>query len=137
MARAYYPSGDSYIPWDVDMVGISDSTGAVRAGSTDPITSIEEYCVNQQSFMGSTMLKENSEWWNLISCRHRNNTGDGPKYGMAIYAPMTNTAGTLYWNNQTAGKWGAPRRIIDSNNAEVVVSTSQPTNSNAKIWVKI
>lgn len=137
MARAYYPSGDSYVPWDVDMVGISDSTGAVRAGATGPITSIEEYCANQQSFMGSTMLKENSEWWNLISCRHRNNTGDGSEYGMAIYAPLTNTAGTLYWNNQASGKWGAPRRIIDSNNAEVVVSTSQPTNSNAKIWVKI
>lgn len=119
------------------MVGIDDSTGAVKAGSSDTVTSREEYSENNQSFMGSIMLKENSEWWNLISCRHRNNTGDGPDYGMMIYAPLTNTAGTLYWNNQTAGTWGTPRRIVDSNNAEVVVSSSQPTNSNAKIWVKI
>lgn len=122
----------------MDMVGIADPTGAVKAGSAqDNITSREDYSENQQSFMGSIMLKENSEWWNLISCRHRNNTGDGPQYGMIIYAPLTNANGTLYWNNQSAGTWGTPRQIVDSNNPEVVVSTSQPTNSNAKVWVKI
>lgn len=137
MARAYYPSGDSYVPWNVDMVGISDDRGAVLAASQQGVSSIQTFADTHQSFTGSIMLNENSEWWNLFSCRHRNNTGDGNKYGMIIYAPLTNTAGTLYWNNQTAGQWGTPRRIVDSNNAEVVVSSSQPTNSNAKIWVKI
>ena len=138
MARAYYPSGSGYVPWTLDMVGINDASGGVASGSYQSnIADQANFAQNHQSFMGSIMLKDTGEWWNLISCRHRNNTGDGPEYGMMLYAPLTTAAGTLYWNNQTAGQWGTPRRIVDSNNSEVVVSTSQPTNSNAKIWVKI
>ena len=137
MARAYYPNGGGYLPWTPQMIGSSDSNGLVQATTTN-VDNIIDFAPKNQSFAGSVSVQdENGAWYNLLSIRHRNNTGDGPKYGMVLYAPLTSTTGNLVWRQQNGGTWGNERTIADSQNPEIVVSSSQPTNPNAKVWVQI
>jgi len=118
------------------MIGSSDSNGLVQAASTN-VDNITDFASKNQSFAGSVQFHENGAWYNLLSIRHRNNTLDGPKYGMVLYAPLDSTTGNLVWRQQSGGTWGNERTIADSQNPEIVVSSSQPTNPNAKVWVQI
>lgn len=138
MARAYYPDGGGgYLPWTPPMIGSSDPNGLVQAASTN-VDNIVDFAPKNQSFAGSVSVQdENGAWYNLLSIRHRNNTGDGPNYGMVLYAPLTYNTGNLAWRQQAGGPWGGERIIADSQNPEVVISSSQPTNPNAKVWVQI
>ncbi len=140
MARAYYPDGKGkYLPWTPPMIGSEDGNGLVQASSLELSDgeSLLDFVSKHQSFAGSLATK--GTWYNLLSIRHRNNTGDGPDYGMVLYAPLTSTSGNLAWRQQGGPKekWGNERIIADSQNPEIVVSSSQPTNSNAKVWVQI
>lgn len=137
MARAWYPNNGEYVLWTPEMIGSEDANGLVRASSEQGIDSIANFASKNQSFAGSVMLSSNSTWYDLLSIRHRNNTGDGTNYGMTLYAPLTSTTGNLIWRQQANGTWGNERIITDSQNPEVVLSSSQPTNSNAKIWIQI
>lgn len=119
------------------MIGSSEPNGLVQAASIN-VDNIVDFASKNQSFAGSVCVQdENSAWYNLLSIRHRNNTGDGPSYGMVLYTPLTSTTSNLVWRQQGGGTWGNERIIADSQNPEIVVSSSQPTNSNAKIWVQI
>jgi len=119
------------------MIGSSDSNGLVQAASTN-VDNITDFASKNQSFAGSVSIHENGAWYNLLSIRHRNNNNlDGPKYGMVLYAPLDFTIGNLVWRRQSGGTWGNERTIADSQNPEIVVSSSQPTNPNAKVWVQI
>ena len=137
MARAYYPSGSDFVAWTPAMIGSQDANGLVQAASSQGVATLTDFAKGNQSFCGSVMLNSNSTWYNLISCRHRNNTGDGLNYGMILYAPLTSTSGNLTWQQQANGTWGNARTIADSQNPEIVVSSSQPSNANAKIWVQV
>ena len=139
MARAYYQDGKGeYLPWTPPMIGSSDSNGLVQAASTN-VDNIVDFVSKNQSFAGSVSVQDkNGAWYNLLSIRHRNNTGDGPNFGMVLYAPLTSPAGNLVWRQQYGEKaWGNERTIADSQNPEIVVSSSEPTNPNAKVWVQI
>lgn len=119
------------------MIGSSDPNGLVQAAATN-VDNIIDFASKNQSFAGSVSVKDEKDaWYNLLSIRHRNNTGDGPSYGMVLYAPLTSTTGNLVWRQQSGGTWGNERIIADSQNPEIVVSSSQPTNPNAKVWVQI
>lgn len=137
MARAYYPDGGGYLPWTPPMIGSKDANGLVQAAATN-VDNIIDFAPKNQSFAGSVSVQDKQgAWYNLLSIRHRNNTGDGPKYGMVLYAPLTCTTGNLAWRQQAGGPWGNERIIADSQNPEIVVSSSEPTNPNAKVWVQI
>lgn len=69
------------------------------------------------SYIGTFYRTSDSTWYNLISCRHRNNTGDGVNYGLAIYNKLF--GGDLLWYQQTGeNSYGADRTIWDSGNSE-------------------
>lgn len=129
--------GGGYLPWTPPMIGSKDGNGLVQAAATN-VDNIIDFASKNQSFAGSVSVQdEKGAWYNLLSIRHRNNTGDGPSYGMVLYAPLTSTTGNLVWRQQSGGTWGNERIIADSQNPEIVVSSSQPTNPNAKVWVQI
>lgn len=126
-----------YLPWTPPMIGSREGDGLVQAASLN-VGNIVNFASTNQSFAGSVSVNdENGAWYNLLSIRHRNNTGDGPSYGMVLYTPLTSTTGNLVWRQQSGGTWGNERIIADSQNPEIVVSSSQPTNSNAKVWIQI
>lgn len=143
MARAYYQgSGGEYYQWTPQMIGSeSGSNGLVQATSIElpDGKSIVDYVPTRQSFAGSVQTNGGT-WFNLLSIRHRNNTGNGTGYGMILYTPLT-YGGNLAWRQQCGPKpgkgWGNERTIADSQNPEIVISSSQPTNPNAKVWVQI
>lgn len=119
------------------MIGSEDPNGLVQAAATN-VDNIVDFAPKNQSFAGSVSVQdEQGAWYNLLSIRHRNNTGDGPNYGMVLYAPLSYIAGNLAWRQQAGGQWGNERIIADSQNPEIVVSSSEPTNPNAKVWVQI
>lgn len=137
MARAYYTQFGGYLPWTPQMIGSEDGDNGLVQAATTNVDNIIDFAPKNQSFAGSVSVQdENGAWYNLLSIRHRNNTGDGPDYGMVLYAPLTNT-GNLAWRRQSGGTWGNERTIADSQNPEIVVSSSEPTNPNAKVWVQI
>lgn len=141
MARAYYQGSDGeYYQWTPQMIGSENSNGLVQAAGI-PLpdgNSISDFSSKHQSFAGSVQTNGGT-WFNLLSIRHRNNTSDGAGYGMILYTPLTDPTGNLAWRQQTGSKtgWGNERTIADSQNPEIVVSSSQPTNPNAKVWVQI
>lgn len=125
------------MPWTPPMIGSEDGNGLVQAATTN-VDNIVDFAPKNQSFAGSVSVQdEQGAWYNLLSIRHRNNTGDGPNYGMVLYAPLTYITGNLAWRQQAGGQWGNERVIADSQNPEIVVSSSEPTNPNAKVWVQI
>ena len=70
---------------------------------------------NYKTYLGS-ITDKNSTWWNMISTRHRNGSGDGSGYGMTIYSTLTSD-GNLYWNKQiSTDSWVGQRTILDSHN---------------------
>ena len=69
------------------------------------------------SYIGTFYRTSDSTWYNVISCRHRNNQGDGVNYGLAIYNKLF--GGDLLWYQQTGeNSYGADRTIWDSGNSE-------------------
>lgn len=143
MAKAYYQGSDGqYYQWTPQMIGSeSSSNGLVQAASIElpDGNSILDFSSKHQSFAGSVQTNGGT-WYNLLSIRHRNNQSDGINYGMILYALLTNPTGNLAWRQQCGSKpggWGNERTIADSQNPEIVVSSSQPTNPNAKVWVQI
>ena len=138
-AKAYYQdSNGEYYLWTPQMIGSEGSNGLVQASSHEWTDGLSDFASKHQSFAGSINASSKTSWFNLLSIRHRNNTSDGPNFGMMLYAPMTHL-GNLAWRQQTGAEtgWGSERIIADSLNSEIVVSASQPTNSNARIWVQI
>lgn len=70
---------------------------------------------NYKTYLGS-ITDKNSTWWNMISTRHRNGSGDGSGYGMTIYSTLTSDD-NLYWNKQiSTDSWVGQRTILDSHN---------------------
>ena len=136
MTNFYMSDGSSFTKIPVALTGITENNGVVRAttGECWSNDTPENKAPSYQSLIG-THTTSDGTWYNIISCRHRNNTGDGPSYGMYIQTPLT-SYGNLMWNNQAGGAWGSKRTIYDSGNPEMVVSSSTPTNSGCKLWIQ-
>lgn len=129
-------NGSSFTEIPVALTGITENNGVVRATTSECWQSDtpENKASSYQSLIG-THTASDGTWYNIISCRHRNNTGDGPYYGMYIQTPLV-SYGNLMWNNQVYGSWGSKRTIYDSGNPEIIVSSSEPTNSGCKFWIQ-
>lgn len=76
-----------------------------------------------RSYIGA--LTMGNTWYNMISCRHRNGSSDGNKYGMYITSSLT-TIGDLLWNKQCGGTlgWQGERVLLDSNNYKTYCTPS-------------
>ena len=69
---------------------------------------------NYRTYLGT--IHTNGVWYNMLSIRHRNGSGDGVGFGMMMYSTLTNT-GDLKWNKQkNSTTWQGERTILDSSN---------------------
>ena len=90
----------------------------VVGGSRDNITD-ENWLSSAPSFIGT--YSQNDQWYNTISCRHRNGQSDGTNYGLQLRSILTK-ADNLSWRQNMNGSWGGWKTILDSNNtADYVV----------------
>lgn len=114
--HSYLPLSGGTLTGDVGVTSTKATIdGSIPyAGST--INSIALTAMNNyKTYLGS-MTDKDSTWWNMISTRHRNGSGDGSGYGMTIYSTLTSD-GNLYWNKQiSTNSWVGQRTILDSNN---------------------
>lgn len=74
------------------------------------------------SYVGS--IKDGGSWYNYISVRHQNGSGDGNKYGMRLLAPL-HSMGNLTWQ-QHIDSWGTAKVIVDSSNISTYLPTGAP-----------
>lgn len=159
MARAYYPSGDgSYKPWTADMVGAAAEnhihnnylptsggtmSGAIRHNSKNNIfhssggSWITGKVPTNCSIVFDTPITVDGSRYDGYMWG-QNVSGDVWNFG----GGANNQIGFFGFNkdrteNSTDWTWGIDITSGRLTNPEVVVSSSQPTNSNAKIWVKI
>lgn len=114
--HSYLPLSGGTLTGDVGVTSTKATIdGSIPyAGST--INSIALTAMNNyKTYLGS-MTDKDSTWWNMISTRHRNGSGDGSGYGMTIYSTLTSN-GNLYWNKQiSTNSWVGQRTILDSHN---------------------
>lgn len=114
--HSYLPLSGGTLTGDVGVTSTKATIdGSIPyAGST--INSIALTAMNNyKTYLGS-MTDKDSTWWNMISTRHRNGSGDGSGYGMTIYSTLTSD-GNLYWNKQiSTNSWVGQRTILDSHN---------------------
>lgn len=97
------PQDGSNIP----IAGVVESTTSVTTSSGMP------------SFIGSMY---SDKWYNVISSRHRNGNGDGTKYGMLLYSPLTEN-GWLYYRQHINGSWQNARSVVDSVNYASIITS--------------
>lgn len=98
----------------------------------------------RKSLIGTTT--DGSNWWSVISVRHRNGFNDGNAWGMHIRTPLTtNTSeanANLYWQRDLNGVATNERILIDNENMvknDVVnnVLSRATNNQSATGWFKI
>lgn len=85
--------------------------------------SLTAFASGQKTFLGSQYL--NPYWYNVISIRHRNGTGDGNAYGLLIYNDMTRE-GSLQYQQHIGGNWSSQKTILDSSNYTTYTSYYLP-----------
>ena len=113
--HSYLPLSGGTLTGDVVLPITKSSVDASLpvAGATMNITDIKNLS-NYKTYLGSVSTP--STWYNLISTRHRNGSGDGINYGMYLRSTLT-SSGDLTWGKQYAeSSWQAERTILDSSN---------------------
>ena len=113
--HSYLPLSGGILTGDVVLPITKSSADASLpvAGATMYITDIKNLS-NYKTYLGS--YTHSGTWYNLISTRHRNGSGDGINYGMYLRSPLT-SSGDLTWGKQYGESlWQAERTILDSSN---------------------
>ena len=109
--------GDSYEFLENTRFAINKITAKnlPEAGAGEAAT-MTDFIISSPSFIGTLFRTYDNTWYNVISCRHRNNQGDGVNYGLAIYNKLF--GGDLMWYQQTGeDTYGPDRTIWDSGNS--------------------
>ena len=102
-------TGDVVLPITKSSADASLPVAGATMSITD-ITSLSDY----KTYLGS--FTQAGTWYNLISTRHRNGSGDGSNYGMYLRSTLT-SSGDLTWGKQyLESSWQAERTILDSSN---------------------
>lgn len=78
-------------------------------GSTD-LTSMNKL----RSYIGSVFNETN--WFDVLSIRHRNGAADGPNFGLLMYSNLTNTDSIKYKKQTDGNGWTEERTLLDSSN---------------------
>lgn len=147
MARAIY-AGDnlttkidaSYVDGGVPVTVSDNNDGFIASGNGVSLSgdqTIPSAFATWRTFIGS-VCEKTGQWWNVLSIRHRNGRADGTGFGM-YFASKLNLADNpvVKFQKQAGGQWGPVWSLVSSGDPEVVISSSAPSNQNAKIWVKI
>ena len=104
----------------VTRIGTSNAQydNLVWAGAFDINTNLMTTVKANKSMLGTASFDSN--WWSVISVRHRNGSGDGNAWGLIIKAPLTtNTSeanANLTWQRDLNGNASTEKTIIDTNN---------------------
>ena len=78
-------------------------------GSTD-LTSMNKL----RSYIGSVFNETN--WFDVLSIRHRNGAADGQNFGLLMYSNLTNTDSIKYKKQPNGNGWTEERTLLDSSN---------------------
>lgn len=118
--------GDAYISASLNVEGdtrlegaltipnaVKDTCNVPLAGTLNDTSDLFGYFKGLPTFIGTNT--QNNTWYNIISVRHRNGTGDGQSYGMMLYSHLTSAEGLRY-RQQFNGNWQGERFILDSAN---------------------
>lgn len=115
-----YVSGGLNVEGDTRLEGalaipnaIKDTSNVPLAGTLNDTSDLFGYFKGLPTFIGTNT--QNNTWYNIISVRHRNGTGDGQSYGMMLYSHLTSAEGLRY-RQQFNGNWQGERFILDSAN---------------------
>lgn len=92
---------------------IKETSNVPLAGTLNNTSDLFSYFDGLPTFIGTNT--QNNTWYNIISVRHRNGSGDGPSYGMMLYSHLTSAEGLRY-RQQFNGNWQGERYILDSSN---------------------
>ena len=92
---------------------VKETSNVPLAGTLNNTTDLFTYFKGLPTFIGTNT--QNNTWYNIISVRHRNGSGDGPSYGMMLYSHLTSAEGLRY-RQQFNGNWQGERFILDSSN---------------------
>lgn len=84
------------------------------AGSPSWNTDIWTTLKNKKS--GFVTVNDGSKWWNIISNRHRNGSGDGASYGMYIRTTLQDDGSLLWAKQKNASSFMDEKTILDSSN---------------------
>ena len=94
-------------------IATQDSDNLPWAGALTYDTNFLTTTKARKSLLGT--LTDGSKWWNVISVRHRNGTGDGNEWGMYIKSKLTEN-GDLIWQQDLNGATSSEKTILDSSN---------------------
>lgn len=134
VSAGYDGGGNARIEKDLTVVGkingctICDRNTVggtfVYGGSValDTSSNGQTWAAAHPSYVGS--IKDGGSWYNYISVRHQNGSGDGNKYGMRFWSPL-HSQGDLRWQQQV-GSWGTAKVIIDNSNISTYLPTGAP-----------
>jgi uncharacterized small protein (DUF1192 family) len=127
----------------------------VRGGVNDTLSIKSDWnTLVKYSYMGSVYgsisgpVADNSDWWNLISVRHRNgitkNGWDGNKYGMQIASGMTGgNVNRIFFRNDVYSTWTSWKEFWHSGNvtfatkgANVALKTDEHGVLAVESWIR-
>jgi len=94
------------------------------------ISAFQTWCAEHQDYVGSCRI--GGVWYHIASFRHRNNSGDGNKYGWYLRKPLSVTTNrNIILGYQCNGTWIAERVIAgtDSN-----VASASKLASAINVW---
>lgn len=102
---------------------VSDGGNIVTSGAFNTLddlgsTTLSEATPKIKSFIGSMYQSADSNWYSMISMRHRNGDSDGSNFGFNMYTYMTKDS-PLYFDKQYNGVWRGARQIIDSSGGTI------------------
>ena len=105
-------------------IGESSSTGlgSVPISGTIVGSVLNDEVPKYKTFFGGFHNSSNNSWWNIISIRHRNGSGDGNNAGLVLVAPFEN--GNLTWKTQYNGAWTSARTLYDTQNLATATTSS-------------
>lgn len=105
-------------------IGESSSTGlgSVPISGTIVGSVLNDEVPKYKTFFGGFHNSSNNSWWNIISIRHRNGSGDGNNAGLVLVAPFEN--GNLTWRTQYNGAWTSARTLYDTQNLATATTSS-------------
>lgn len=152
MARAYYPTDEGeYTVWTPDMVGAAAENhthtylSSLDTRSDNPLPGqitmpdVKDKIGTRFDFKENNHinLQNSGQYSQLITIvPWRDNSGGNiHQWALGISSDLHPKI-SLRSGNQDTNTWGNWYEFYTSDRPEIVVSSSQPSNSNAKIWIK-
>ena len=127
-SHSYLPLTGGTLTGNVIFPDANNSTNNTAAGNIPwagtPTYNTDIWTTFKAKKSGFYTFTDGSKWWNLISVRHRNGSGDATNYGAYIKTSLQDD-GNLIWAKQKGGNsFMAERTILDSSNYSTYAATS-------------